>query len=168
MKKYFLAMAVIAGGIMGLQPLHAQQVATAGVQGEYGMTQPVCVDGRARPLGLAHRDPYSPHPHYAYSRRGVNASWENSWNQNRAQVTPWHGGYSYWRWGTPTALVVPPTAAFQTSYGWGVGQTQSMPINHQFNKATGGRRNDAGFRPTPYWPSHTGQFGVYPVRAPWN
>ena len=24
-----------------------------------------------------------------------------------------------------------------------------------------------GFYPRPYWPSHTDQFGTYPVRAPW-
>lgn len=23
------------------------------------------------------------------------------------------------------------------------------------------------FQATPYWPSHTDQFGVYPVRSPW-
>jgi hypothetical protein len=30
--------------------------------------------------------------------------------------------------------------------------------------ATGG---GAEIHPTPYWPSHTDQFGVYPVRGPW-
>lgn len=175
MKKYLLALAVVAGGLMGVQSAQAQcsggcssgcGVVTSGA---YGMTQPVCT-GRRAGYRYALRDRYSPRPLYTYGANGVRASWENVWNQNRAQQTSWHGAYQYWRWGTPTALVVPPTAAFQSSYAWGVGQTRSMPINHQFQKAAGfgvGSGEGVG-APTPYWPSNTEQFGVYPVRGPWN
>lgn len=137
------------------------------------MTQPVDTVVGTNPLAAtrwALHDHYSPNHLYAYSKHGVEASWTHAWNQQRMQCYPWHGGYSYWRFGTPTALVVPPTAAFQTTYRWGVGQTTSDPINHQFGRG-GGRISDGGegmFRSTPYWPSSTNQFGVYPVRGPWN
>ena len=168
MKKYLIAMACVAAGLMGVQSASAQcadgSCSVGGIGGD-GMTQPVC---GCRPNGL--RDRFSPRPEYTYSPAGHRAGWEHSWNQNRAAVTSWHGCNSYWRFGTPTALVVPPTAAFQSSYGWGVGQVRSLPINHQFQKAGGyGMGNGAGnFAPTPYWPSNTEQFGVYPVRGPWH
>lgn len=178
MKRYFLAAAVLGTALLMPQASQAQCETGGscsgggqmmGGSGEYGMTQPVCTDKRLGGSLFAFHDRYSPYPHYAYGRNGVRASWEHSWNQNRAQITPWHGGHQYWRFGTPTALVVPPTAAFQTSYAWGVGQTRSMPINHQFGKAQGfGSGPGTGFAPTPYWPSNTEQFGVYAVRGPWN
>lgn len=118
----------------------------------------------------AARDHYSPHPAYAYSKQGIRASHEDQWNTQMGQQYPWHGDYNYWRWGTPTALVVPPTAAFHSEYNWGVGQTRSTPIYHQFgssNPAPIG--NGAGMYPNaPYLPSSTNQHGVYPVRAPWH
>jgi len=118
---------------------------------------------------LAMRDKYTPHKLYAYGSGGRNAARMDAWNQFMGQQTPWHGGYNYWRWNAPTALVVPPTAAFQTSYAWGVGQTQSMPINHQFGTMNpGGGAGSNAFASPPYLPSHTGQLGVYPVRAPWS
>ncbi len=86
-----------------------------------------------------------------------------------AAQRPWHGPYAYTQYGTAVALVVPPTADMHTSYAWGVSQSEMIPIYHQFYRdypgpALGG---GAGFLPTPYWPSHTDQFGVYPVRGPW-
>ncbi|MDX1944608.1 MAG: hypothetical protein SFU86_04305 [Pirellulaceae bacterium] len=87
-----------------------------------------------------------------------------------AAQRPWHGNYSYTPWGTPVALVVPPTAKMHTSYAWGVSQSEMVPIYHQFFRDYPGPAADgsgAGFQPTPYWPSHTDQFGVYPVRGPW-
>ena len=77
-------------------------------------------------------DPYNPHPYYAYSCRGIKAGLTHGWNQEQMGIRPWHGNYNYWRWGEPTALVVPPTSSFQTSYAWGVGQTRSTPIHHHF------------------------------------
>ena len=87
-----------------------------------------------------------------------------------AAQRPWHGPYAYTQWGTPVALVVPPTSKFHTSYSWGVGQSEMVPIYHQFHRdypggmAIGGA---AEIYSTPYWPSHTDQIGVYPVRGPW-
>ena len=124
----------------------------------------------ARSLKMAsHNAHYSPQPYYSYSNRGINAGLTHGWNQQEQAARPWHGEYNNWRWGEPTALVVPPNSAYQTSYAWGVGQVRSTPIHHQFG------RHDAGmigggegmFSNTPYWPSSTDQFGVYPVRAPW-
>ncbi len=119
---------------------------------------------------MALQNPYSPHPYYTYSCRGIKAGLTHAWNQEQMAVRPWHGGYNYWRWGEPTALVVPPTAAFHSSYAWGVGQTRSTPIHHQFGRNDAGLIGGAGegmFANTPYWPSSTEQFGIYPVRAPW-
>ncbi len=127
--------------------------------------------GPARHIGLAARDHYSPDPFYAYSSAGLDATRMDYWNRQQSSAYSWHGGYNYWRWGAPTALVVPPTAAFQTEYNWGVAQTRSLPIYHQFTGdqgAAGGVVGGAGmYSNTPYWPSSTSQFGIYPVRGPW-
>lgn len=115
-------------------------------------------------------DHYSPHPFYAYSRSGIRASHEDQWNTQMGQQYPWHGQYNYWRWGVPTALVVPPTAAFQSEYNWGVAQTRSIPIYHQFGSSNPSPiGNGYGMFPNaPYWPGSTSQYGVYPVRGPWH
>lgn len=122
-------------------------------------------------LTNAARDRFSPHPVYAYSNAGVESGNIHAWNGREQDVYAWHGGYQNWRWGTPTALVVPPTAAYQSSYAWGVGQTRSTPIHHQFGRGgranVGGPSGEGAFSNTPYFPSSTDQFGVYPVRAPW-
>lgn len=86
-----------------------------------------------------------------------------------AAQRPWHGPYAYTPYGTPTALVVPPTAKMHTSYSWGVGQSEMIPIYHQFHRdyPMGGGFGGAEIYPTPVWPSHTDQLGVFPVRGPW-
>ncbi len=86
-----------------------------------------------------------------------------------AACDPWHGGYYNVSWGMPVALVVPPNAETQTHWGWGVGSTRVTPIRHQFSRHWPGTgQYDRGiFRPTPLWPSHTDQFGIYPIRGPW-
>lgn len=120
------------------------------------------------------RDPYSPQARYAYSRNGIDAQRTHEWNVQQAQSNSWHGNYNYWRWQRPTALVVPPTASYETQYNWGVAQTRSEPIYHQFGRDNAGTiiqgadQGGYGFSNTPYWPSSTRQFGVYPVRAPWH
>ncbi len=85
-----------------------------------------------------------------------------------AQNRPWHGNYYHTSWGAPVALVVPPNSKMMVSYGWGVTATEINPIYHQFGREYPG---DGGggmmLLPTPPWPSHTDQFGVYPVRGPW-
>jgi hypothetical protein len=86
-----------------------------------------------------------------------------------AASSPWHGGYYHVSYGVPVALVVPPTAEFQTHWGWGVGNTRVSVNWHQFRRNyPGPAYYDAGtYQPTPYWPSDTDQFGVYYVRGPW-
>ena len=145
---------------------------TIGPTGADGMVQPVFT---YKPLStsesfrLAVTDHFSPAPFYAYSTHGVESAWTHNWNKQQMMSNPWHGGNSYWRFGTPTALVVPPTAGFQTNYGWGVGQTTSTPIYHQFGRGGAGMiGGGAHFPNAPYWPSNTNQMGVYPVRAPWG
>lgn len=126
--------------------------------------------GPFRHINLAARDHFSPDRFYTYSATGLDATRMNRWNGVQAQQYAWHGNYNYWRYGQPTALVVPPTAGFQTEYNWGVAQTRSLPIYHQFSQAGGGAPGGgggAGFSNTPYWPSSTSQFGIYPVRSPW-
>jgi hypothetical protein len=94
------------------------------------------------------------------------------WNANRM---PWHAPYANTTWGWPVALVVPPTAHMQTHYSWGVPSATMTPIYHQFGPSAGnptGLQGPPGYYggpllPTPYWPSHTDQFGVYYVRAPY-
>lgn len=113
---------------------------------------------------------FSPRPIYTYSQPGITAQRVHEWNGQQQNNYPWHGNYNYWRWQRPTALVVPPTASFQTEYNWGVGQTRSIPIYHQFGRDDGSTIGGGGgaFSNTPYQPSSTSQFGVYPVRAPWH
>ena len=151
-----------------LGPRHTNR----GGVGADGMVQPVYTPRPLTPaeaLPLSATDHFSPHPLYAYSPHGVEASWTHNWNKQQMNNHPWHGGHNYWRFGTPTALVVPPTAAFHTTYRWGVGQTTSTPIYHQFGTGGAGMiGGGGGFSNTPYWPSSTNQFGVYPVRAPWG
>lgn len=92
------------------------------------------------------------------------------WGQRFAQTMPWHGGYYYHPQGAPTALLVPPVANMQTRLGWGVAQRSMVPVYHQFSRGFPGAAAGSGcrFRPTPRWPSHTDQFGVYYVRGPWR
>ena len=91
----------------------------------------------------------------------------------RAQAAlayPWHCNYYHTEWGSPVALVVPPTAERQYSMGWGVGNTRLTRIHHQFGRPYPGEfSGDVGrqFQATPNWPSDTSQFGVYYVRGPW-
>jgi hypothetical protein len=86
-----------------------------------------------------------------------------------AASSSWHGGYYHSAWGMPMALVVSPKAEFQTHWGWGVGNTRSTVIWHQFRRdyPGPGAYDPRLVRPTPYWPSDTDQFGVYYIRGPW-
>lgn len=85
---------------------------------------------------------------------------------------PWNRGYYHTAWGQPLAYVVPPTVHTETRWGWGVGQTTVTPIYHRFGRAFPGDFESGDFggahRPTPRWPSHTDQFGVYYIRGPWG
>lgn len=116
------------------------------------------------------QDHFSPRRFYPYTNAGLSAGHTHAWMQQQAAATPWHGRNSHWRWGTPTALVVPPNSSYGTNYAWGVGQTTSTPLYHQFGQGYGGVAYGPGFGAypsVPYYPSSTNQFGVYSVRAPW-
>lgn len=96
------------------------------------------------------------------------SSWGDYWARTQANQRPWHGGYYWLRTGQPTALVVPPTVTMQSNYSWGVSQNTMTPVYHQFGgNPPNGAASGGVFRATPYWPTHTDQFGVYPVRGPW-
>jgi len=83
-------------------------------------------------------------------------------------MVAWHGDYYNTKWGVPVVQLVPPTAAHQTHWGWGVGNVRITPIYPQFERNYPGPFEPrAGFLPTPVWPSDTDQFGVYYVRGPW-
>jgi hypothetical protein len=95
------------------------------------------------------------------------ASKGDYWAQNQSMQRPWHGEYYYLRTGQPTALIVPPTVVMQQNYSWGVSQNTMTPVYHQFSGHAPTGSGGGIFKATPYWPSHTNQFGVYPVRGPW-
>ena len=99
----------------------------------------------------------------------------NVWEKRyflRSQGKSWHSAWYDPAEGRPIALVVPPTAEFQTQYSWGVPSSRVAPIYHQFRRpypgpgAVGGA--GGGFLPTPNQPSDTVQFGVNAVRGPWG
>lgn len=87
----------------------------------------------------------------------------------KAMYYPWHGDYYYLQWGTPVALVVPPTAELHTEYGWGVTNRRILATWHRYQRPYPGGMGAGGgaFYGTPKWPSDTTQFGVYYVRGPW-
>jgi hypothetical protein len=88
-----------------------------------------------------------------------------------ASARPWNGNYAYTPYGEPVALVVPPHADTMASWGWGVTQSEIRPLYHQFGRANPGGTvygSANPYLPTPIYPSHTDQFGVYPVRGPWR
>jgi hypothetical protein len=90
----------------------------------------------------------------------------------RSQGKSWHSAWYDPAEGRPIALVVPPTAEFQTQYAWGVPSSRVAPIYHQFRRPYPGPGALPGgggsLMPTPNQPSDTVQFGVNAVRGPWN
>jgi hypothetical protein len=94
---------------------------------------------------------------------------QEAWARQRGTGLPWHNAYYHAAFGEPIALVVPPTAEFQSQYSWGVGATRVTPIYHQFGRRYPGPGAGAygSFYHTPAWPSDTNQFGVYYIRGPW-
>lgn len=94
---------------------------------------------------------------------------EDAWMYWYATHSPWHAPYYHTAFGKPVSLVVPPIANLQTHYNWGVSGTTMTPIYHQYARPypAGFGAPEGAFRPTPFWPSSTDQFGVYYIRAPW-
>ncbi|MBM4000264.1 MAG: hypothetical protein FJ297_12145 [Planctomycetes bacterium] len=91
------------------------------------------------------------------------------WALRHARSTSWHGDYYHTSYGRPVALVVPPTATTYSTMAWGVAQSETRPLHHQFRRPYpgDGQGQEGHFLPTPLWPSHTDQFGVYYSRGPW-
>lgn len=167
MKKTVLTIAVVAiAGLMMAEDASAQAQMIGGDPGA-GRRGPY--PARVKLLRNALNDRVHPKPFFAHSRPGIDAARTHQWNSDQGMATSWHGGHYFPRFGAPTALVVPPTAAYQSVYSWGVGQTRSIPIYHQFGQGgmTVGGSGGMGFSAPPYWPSSTSQFGIYPVRGPW-
>ncbi|MEX1039608.1 MAG: hypothetical protein WDZ51_03185 [Pirellulaceae bacterium] len=107
--------------------------------------------------------------HSAQAGHPWSRTYANNASAYHAAQAPWHGAYAYQNYGTPLAQVVPPTAAMQSSYGWGVPSSRMTPIHHQFNSQhPGGMTSHGNLRLTPVQPTHTSQFGVYYVRGPWG
>ncbi len=83
----------------------------------------------------------------------------------------WHGNYYHLRWGRPVAIVAPSVATYQTEWGRGIGASTVTRINPQYNGPsyawTLGGQTPGRFLPTPYWPTHTRQFGAHYIRGPW-
>ena len=176
-----IGLAMVATVVMSADEASAQHRSRGLLQGNTPVYSGTDMDGMTlnqypgrvrlpRTLKMASHNHFSPQRVYTYSNPGLEAGRTHTWNQEEAAGRPWHGDYKNWRWGEPTALVVPPTASYQTSYAWGVGQVRSTPIHHQFGRNGAGMIGGGGggaFSPTPYLPSSTEQFGLYPVRAPW-
>jgi hypothetical protein len=93
------------------------------------------------------------------------------WAARHARGMSWHSPYYHTATGLPVALIVPPTAHMQTSWGWGVAQNTMTPIYPQFRRSYPGGGADYGadgvLLPTPNIPSHTDQFGVNYIRGPY-
>ncbi|MBC8871305.1 MAG: hypothetical protein H8E44_17905 [Planctomycetes bacterium] len=101
---------------------------------------------------------------------GARADWMAA--QQAANMS-WHAGYYHTATGAPVALMVSPHARMHTRWSWGVAQSSMYPLYHQFERpypgpvSGGAAAGIEPLRPTPRWPSHTDQFGVYYVRGPW-
>lgn len=81
----------------------------------------------------------------------------------------WEGGYYDAAWGMPMAVVVPPTARWQTDYAWGAGGTRISRINARFHYGYPGPESvyrRGNYLPAPPQPSDTRQMGDYYVRGP--
>lgn len=173
MKKFGLLVCLMVGSLVMANNADAQLRGNRTIYNGLGAdamttTNDVGWVGPIKTVRGAARNRFSPNRLYTYSNAGVRSGLTHQWNQQEAASRPWHGNHQYWRYGEPTALVVPPTAGYQTSYGWGVGQVRSAPIHHQYGRGGAGMIGGGAMSsPTPYWPSNTEQFGVYPVRAPW-
>lgn len=93
------------------------------------------------------------------------------WAARHARGMSWHSQYYHTATGMPVALIVPPTAHMQSSWGWGVAQNTMTPIYPQFRRTYpgGGADYNSGNQllPTPNVPSHTDQFGVNYIRGPY-
>ena len=85
----------------------------------------------------------------------------------RSQGKSWHSSWYDPAEGRPIALVVPPTAEFQTQYGWGVPSSRVAPIYHQYRRpypGPGAMPGGSSFMPTPTgtWPACSATWAASP------
>ncbi|NIL98218.1 MAG: hypothetical protein GTO53_10295 [Planctomycetales bacterium] len=119
--------------------------------------------------GVRHRAQSAKNPH-GYPNAVAVFNHMGVWAAKESLKYPWHCNYYNMQWGTPVALLVPPTAERSYNMGWGVGNTRLTRNWHQFQRPYPGNGTEGtqrSFQATPPWPSDTSQFGVYYVRGPW-
>ena len=81
----------------------------------------------------------------------------------------WNTSFYDPAWGMPEAVVVPPTARWQSNYAWGVGGSRLNRVGAQYQAEVPGPAsayNQRDYLPAPPQPSDTQQFGVNYVRGP--
>src|SRR5437868_6319816 len=81
-------------------------------------------------------DPVGPANYYlpSYVEHG-HCVWHHRQSPPPPAPLPWHCGYYDVEWGSPVALVVPPTTSRYREMGWGVGNTRMRRIGDQFDRA---------------------------------
>lgn len=82
---------------------------------------------------------------------------------------PWNTNNYDPAWGMPEAVVVPPTARWQSNYAWGVGGSRLNHVRARYQAEVpgpGSAYNQRDYLPAPPQPSDTQQFGVNYVRGP--
>jgi hypothetical protein len=173
-----LALLLFLGGAVGrveaVHPVHGQHAAAGCAGGNCQPGHGHCGHGRCGPGHCCYGGPgllnHSCHGH-CFDGHWIHHDTIEKRYFLRSQGKSWHSAWYDPAEGRPIALVVPPTAEFETQYAWGVPSSRVMPIYHQFRRpypGPGGMAGGGGFMPTPNQPSDTVQFGVNAVRGPWG
>ncbi|MGO9112739.1 MAG: hypothetical protein ACLP9L_26190 [Thermoguttaceae bacterium] len=90
-------------------------------------------------------------------------------HRGRRAASEWNTTYYDPAWGMPEAVVVPPTARWQSNYAWGVGGSRLNRVGAQYQAEFPGPEsayNQRDYLAAPSQPSDTQQFGVNYVRGP--
>ncbi len=85
------------------------------------------------------------------------------------RAAQWNTSYYDPAWGMPEAVVVPPTARWQSNYAWGVGGSRLTRVGARYQAESSGPESayeQRDYLPAPPQPSDTQQFGVNYVRGP--
>lgn len=128
------------------------------------------VEAGDRYWGIHQGTPFSGGP--VWPNRAVGHWGGQSYQTPDPHSITWHGGYYHTQYGAPVALVVPPSVRYQGHYSWGVPASHTSEVTAQFGRMSPSIDAYPGngmypLAPTPVFPSHTDQFGVYYVRGPW-
>jgi len=89
--------------------------------------------------------------------------------RGRLSGSEWNTSYYDPAWGMPLAVVVPPTARWQSNYARGVGGSRLNRVGAQYQVEVPGPEsayNRRNYLPAPPQPSDTQQFGDNYVRGP--